>query len=345
MCSEVVSAILNITHAKKLLMDDKYRAFFAFLIVMAMVSACTVWPDGPGRYGYSSNASGFKSRGHIIYAEAISQYPELPSGCEPTSAAMLLNWAGVNITKEDAARAIPKGALPAMKNGVMRGSSPDKVFIGDPFSNNGFGAYHEVIAKLINKYLPGQADDVSGTSFENILGIIDSGRPVIVWSTIALSKPCTTITWYDESNKKMEWKSPEHAYLLVGYDEDNNVYADDPDSGMRRSYPLSLFKKRWEQMGRQAVTISQSEQSNKGAACSSNSCSGKFEPDTLQYMDFAGKGINLRNIIKNVNPVIAGFKNAIYSCYIGIRNIHIISKLRSAAESLYEGIIYIADNM
>lgn len=308
-----------------------------------MLITCTASFMEPGRYGYSGNAS-VKNRGHIISVQAIGQYPELPSGCEPTAAAMLLNWAGVNVAKEDAARAIPKGPLPAIKNGVMCGSSPDNVFIGDPFSSKGLGAFHEVIADLIDKYLPDQADDVSGTSFDEILSIIDSDRPVIVWSTIGLSTPGSTLTWYDENGKKVNWRSPEHVYLMVGY-EANKVYVDDPNTGRMQSYPMSMFKERWEQMGRQAVTIWDNGQPDSGTAYSSNSDCSRPESPTVQPMAFAGPAINMKDIIKNAGQITTGIKNIIYSCYIDIKSIHIMSKLYSAAKSLYEGILYIADNM
>ena len=83
----------------------------------------------------------------------ISQFPELPSGCEITTATMLLQWAGINIDKQDVAKAIPKGPLPAIRNGSLQGGNPNRVFVGNPFAKSGFGVYHKPIAELINIYL------------------------------------------------------------------------------------------------------------------------------------------------------------------------------------------------
>lgn len=322
--------------------SNKYKAFLALFIIEAMLFAYTPWFTTSYKNNYRSNFSALKSREHIIDVQAIGQLPELPSGCEPTAAAMLLNWAGANVTKQDVAKAIPKGPLPAVKNGVMKGSSPDDVFIGDPFSSNGLGAYHEVIANLINKYLPDRADDVSGASFEDILSIIDSGRPVMVWSTMNLSEPASTTVWYDGSSRKVDWKAPEHAYLLVGY-TDNEVCVNDPYTGKRQSYPTPLFKKRWEQMGRQAVTISQLERVNMEV---SHSLTGSDRtPAASNNMKSVVQGINITGVIENIGRKAVQFKDVICGGFLKIKNIHIVSKLCKAADLLYRGVMYIADNM
>ncbi|MDI6619721.1 MAG: C39 family peptidase [Clostridiales bacterium] len=184
----------------------------------------------------------------------ISQMPELPSGCEATALTMLLNWSGVHVGKVGVARNIPKAYLPVLKNGKMYGKSPNEAFIGDPFSN-GFGVYHKAIADIIDKYLPGKGLDVTGISFQNLLGIIDSGRPVIVWTTKDLTEPFLSTIWTDGNNNTVYWIAPEHTYLLTGY-SDGDVIVNDPYSGQRRAYPISKFKDKWEIYGRQAVTVS-----------------------------------------------------------------------------------------
>lgn len=197
----------------------------------------------------------YKEVKEIQGTSIIEQFPELPSGCEATAAAMLLRWAGVNVNKEDVANALPKGPVPVSINGRLYGGNPNKVFVGDPFQNTGYGVYHSPIASVIDKYLPGQAVDITGKSFTDILRVIDSGRPVIVWATIDLLEPKSVMPWYDENGKKVEWKIPEHAFLLIGY-SDTEVILNDPYSGKRVNKPIELFKARWEDMGKQAVTVS-----------------------------------------------------------------------------------------
>lgn len=191
---------------------------------------------------------------NVIKAPVIKQTPELPTGCEATSAAMLLKWAGVKVTKEQVARALPKGKIPVQKDGRLYGSNPNSVFVGNPFSKAGYGVFHQPVAGIINKYLPGRAADITGSSFHTLKRVIDSGRPVIVWVTINMAPPKVSKVWYDEKGSKVVWIIPEHAVLLVGY-SGNLVFFNDPWTGTRRAYPTSTFLHRWEAMGRQAVTI------------------------------------------------------------------------------------------
>jgi len=197
----------------------------------------------------------YKAVKEIQGVPLIRQFPELPSGCEATVATMLLQWAGVDISKEDVATALPKGPVPVRRNGLLYGSNPNNVFVGNPFSKAGYGVYHKPIAMIIDKYLPGQSVDLTGKSFEDILKVIDSGRPVMVWATINLLEPKVDRTWYDEKGKRIEWKVPEHAFLLIGY-SDTEVILHDPYTGKRKIPPLELFKARWDSMGKQAVTVS-----------------------------------------------------------------------------------------
>lgn len=186
---------------------------------------------------------------------SISQMPELPSGCEITALTMLLNWAGVNVDKQDIARLIPKGPVPVFSNNAYRGGNPDNAFIGDPFSSGGLGVYHRPIALILDRYLPGQSIDITDVEFDNVLKTIDSGRPVIVWATLDMAEPRLDMSWYDEKGQVIKWIVPEHAYLLAGY-SDAEVIVNDPSMGKRLYYPLPEFKSRWEAMGRQAVTVS-----------------------------------------------------------------------------------------
>ena len=55
-----------------------------------------------------------------------NQMPDLPNGCEVTSLAMLLNYYGINVTKEDLAQKI---AHVSSYDGNYRGN-PNKGFVG-----------------------------------------------------------------------------------------------------------------------------------------------------------------------------------------------------------------------
>lgn len=193
----------------------------------------------------------------LVEVEAIpviGQMPELPTGCEATAATMLLQWAGVDVTKEDIANSLVKGPAPKSMDGILYGANPNRAFVGDPFSIYGYGVFHEPIADVLNTYLEGSVHDATGISFKNLLKILSSGRPVIAWATIDMKEPRVSKTWYDEYGNEVVWKTPEHALVLVGYTK-NQIIAHDPYTGSKVYYPISAFESNWEAMGRQAVTV------------------------------------------------------------------------------------------
>lgn len=184
----------------------------------------------------------------------IYQYPELPTGCEATSLTMLLRYYGVEVTKEQVARSMPKAPRPTYKNGRLYAESPNNAFIGDPFSKNGFGVYAPVILKMIDGYLPGKAEDLGGGSFQKVYDAIDEGRPVMLWTTIGMLEVQNSTQWVTPNGSLFTWKIPEHAVVMTGYD-DTSIYINDPYTGSARKYSKSLVEKRWVQMGKQAVAI------------------------------------------------------------------------------------------
>ncbi len=185
---------------------------------------------------------------------ALSQLPELPNGCEAVAATMLLNWAGLPITKEEVAHALPTGDMPYENEfGAFVGANPKDVFVGDPF-DIGYGIYHTPVAKLMNQWLPGHVRDLTGTSFEDLLGVIAKGSPAMIWATEHMDSPYFDLEWEDETGELVPWYQPEHALLLTGWDDDY-AYMNDPMTGEQEAFPLASFKEVWEFMGFQAITI------------------------------------------------------------------------------------------
>jgi uncharacterized protein YvpB len=184
----------------------------------------------------------------------IPQLPELPNGCEAVAATMLLNWAGSPVTKEEVAEALPKGDMPYVNDeGAWIGSNPYEVFVGDPFGV-GFGIYHKPMAQLLNHYLPGQIKDLTGSSFDDLLETVKSGRPVMVWATEHMDTPILEDEWQIEDGTQIDWYDPEHALVLTGWDDDH-AYMNDPMTGEQEAYNLWGFKTVWESMGSQAITV------------------------------------------------------------------------------------------
>ncbi|MDR6552087.1 C39 family peptidase [Paenibacillus qinlingensis] len=185
---------------------------------------------------------------------AISQLPELPNGCEAVAATMLLNWAGLPITKAEVADALPKGDMPyENEDGAFVGSNPKDVFVGDPF-DVGYGIYHAPVAKLMNQWLPGHIRDLTGTTFDDLLEVIAHGSPAMIWATEHMDTPYLDLEWEDEAGELVPWYQPEHTLLLTGWDDDY-AYMNDPMTGEQETYSLAAFKEAWELMGSQAITI------------------------------------------------------------------------------------------
>lgn len=184
----------------------------------------------------------------------LSQFPNLPTGCECTCAAMLLNWLDVSVTKEELANLISKGDRPHFSSGKLIGGNPEYEFVGDPFSSAGFGTYHKPINNIINHYLPGKSLDLTGCSFDELLENITDNRPVIVWATVNMQTPSIKSLWRDTDDNIILWKSPEHAMVLIGYTS-TEVIVNDPFVGKQVNYDRLIFEKNWVYMGRQAISV------------------------------------------------------------------------------------------
>ena len=78
----------------------------------------------------------------------------------------------------------------------------------------------------------------------------------MVWATLNILQPSTHKEWRDEKGNEVKWIRPEHTFLLIGY-SDTDAIVNDCNDGKMKSYPLNIFKDRWESMGKQAVTVSE----------------------------------------------------------------------------------------
>ncbi|WP_117169118.1 C39 family peptidase [Paraliobacillus sediminis] len=193
-----------------------------------------------------------------IDVPVIGQYPQLPRGCEVTSLAMLLNYAGINVDKMELATEIRKDSTPykETKQQIYFGN-PNQGFVGDMYdlSNPGYGVYHEPIADLAKKYLNDSVHDFSGSSFDQILYYISQGQPVWVITNATFEKLAP--------NAFQKWETPqgpvsitmrEHSVLVTGYDQEY-IYFNDPLNATKRKVSITSFEEAWIQMGRQAITI------------------------------------------------------------------------------------------
>lgn len=186
-----------------------------------------------------------------LKASTVNQFPELPTGCEVTSAAMLLNFYGIEVTKEELADKIPKAELPSYEDGVIKGESPNQYFIGDPFNDYSFGVFHKPIYNLLNHYL--QMEDMTGYKFQDILDRVKDGYPVLAWVTVDLVDIDYEISWYVEE-ELFWWPKNEHAVLITDIYKDVIVISD-PYGGTKKAFDLQRFEEIWIAMGSQAIAV------------------------------------------------------------------------------------------
>jgi uncharacterized protein YvpB len=195
----------------------------------------------------------------IIDAPLIKQYPELPRGCEVTSLAMLLQFAGENVDKMTLANEVKKDPTPySVSGGKVYFGNPHDGFVGDMYNlqNPGLGVFHEPIRELAEQYLPGRIIDMTGSDFEKLKIPLSAEQPVWVIINTAYQKISEDLfqTWETPSGA-VKVTSKEHSVLVTGYD-DQFIYFNDPLTGIKnKTAPIQDFKEAWVQMGSQAITI------------------------------------------------------------------------------------------
>ncbi|MBM7652270.1 C39 family peptidase [Neobacillus cucumis] len=184
----------------------------------------------------------------------IQQMPELPRGCEVTSLAMLLQYAGVSVDKMSLAKEI--NTVPFRDQNGVHGN-PNEGFVGDMYSfdNSGYGVYHSPIAVLAETYLPGRIIDLTGQSIDSVYKLIKSGSPVwVITNSRFASLPQSEFSVWNTQTGTVQITYREHSVLVVGYD-DNYVYINDPLAAQSyKAVPRGSFEESWVQMGKQAVS-------------------------------------------------------------------------------------------
>jgi uncharacterized protein YvpB len=204
------------------------------------------------------NVKNTKNEFKLSGVPLIMQKPELDRGCEVTSLAMLLQYAGVDVGKMELAEKIKKDHTPYKnENGTYYYGNPNDGFVGDiyTFDKMGYGVYHGPVADLAEEYLPGKVRDVSGSSFEEaVIQPLMDKKPVwvIINATYKKLADSEFRTWNTPTGQvQITWQ--EHSVVVTGFDEDY-VYFNDPLSAVTKAERAG-FQAAWKQMGSQAITI------------------------------------------------------------------------------------------
>ena len=182
-----------------------------------------------------------------------NQNPNYPNGCEIVALYTMLKFYKVDVTMEDLANNLVKGKAPYTENGMIKGGDPEIEFVGDPRLSNGkgYGVYQKPIINLANNYKKGMKD-ISGSSLDSVLKIVNKGKPVQVWATVDMVKPRACITWTTDANKKVTWQCGFHSLVIIGFTH-NTVIVSDPTRGDIRSYDKTTFEARYNAIGKRAI--------------------------------------------------------------------------------------------
>ncbi|ANC06116.1 MULTISPECIES: C39 family peptidase [Bacillus cereus group] len=183
----------------------------------------------------------------------IRQLPELDRGCEVTSLAMMLQYAGVSVDKMTLANEIKK--VDFIDDGVR--GNPNEGFVGNiyTFSESGYAVYHGPLFQLAEKYLPNKAVDLTEKNIEEIYKSVKAGQPVVM-ITNATFVPLDEdeFTTWETNSGDVSITYNEHCVVLIGYDQES-VYIRDPlEDSLDVKVPRETFEQAWVQMGSQAIS-------------------------------------------------------------------------------------------
>lgn len=195
---------------------------------------------------------------HIIEnVPFISQLIKYPTGCESVTTVMALNYLGCFITPEELIdNLLPKAAVPVQReDGVYCGPDPWKAFPGDPYSKDGWGCFAPVVSGMVAKMDGYKATEYYNLTIDELCArFIDNEQPVILWATINMAPPRKTLAWQTNEERTIQWVSPMHCLLLIGYDE-KGYYFNDPTAGEHAYFTKEQVQTAYEALGRQAVVI------------------------------------------------------------------------------------------
>ncbi len=188
-----------------------------------------------------------------LEVENILQLPHLPNGCEVVSLAIVLQY-HFNIDMDPvwlSDNYLPKGPFDQV--------NPESTYVGDP-KGEGFGCYVpclQVTAGLYMHeagYLDYAANNLTGSSMEELEAWVAGGTPVILWATVDMEPSVVAREWKVDGYT-VRWFSGSHCVVLSGYTEDKSIICD-PLKGVVE-YDRQDVIDAYELVGRRAMVLYQ----------------------------------------------------------------------------------------
>ena len=192
----------------------------------------------------------------------INQLDDYPNGCEAVSTVMTLNYLGIDISVDDIIdRYLDMGDTPRPSKNT--GPDPDKVYCGDPRSEEGWGCNSPVIVNALNKFIDTDEYIIEHSYGKTLTDLcydyIDRDIPVIVWVTVDMEDSSSEENWRNWTTKEgreVSYNRKLHCMVLCGYDEEN-YYFNDPMTQALKAYPKADTEKAYSILGMQSVIIMQ----------------------------------------------------------------------------------------
>lgn len=215
--------------------------------------------------GYEKPANDFMKT-EIANFPVISQYPELPTGCEITCAAALLQFLGFDADKTVLCDLYMRQSINFFtdENGTLYGPDPNFAFAGDPYSD-GYGCYENVICDAMNSYFTAnrkygeyEAVSLTGINTADLEKLIDEGVPVIVWASqkMGVYKYSEQSVWnIIGSDDTVTWLGNSHTLVLVGYDRNAYYFMDCGENAAIVPYSRESFSARFAENGSRACAV------------------------------------------------------------------------------------------
>lgn len=190
----------------------------------------------------------------------LNQSEDFPTGCEITSATMLLQFYGYDYSIDKVIdEFLQTSEIKVDDNGQITADSPYLSFVGDPRSEESYGCFAPVIKKTLEKATSNKHKilDLTGMNIDEICStFINNNIPVLVWETIDMVPSYPSETWkLKDGSGYFTWTAEEHCMVLVGYDEDYYYFNDPYGNNGVVKYTKEEAKERFEELKKQAVAM------------------------------------------------------------------------------------------